>query len=212
MNNEVFQQALENISEPMIEEAAQVYDRAGLKRRKTRNILRIAAIAAVLALLLTALLWPGNDQNVSPYFSVYVYANETDTTELQMNESTLSNMLCFNSNIGVTEPTKPSFGVDVKLNDLTRDFQDLAILCNGKEIEQHFCGIFVSYVETTGTSIKDDLSPHALRIAGTVDEPTTISLILYENDKILQEYVFQVEPVKEGFNITLIENCIKPAR
>ena len=78
MNNEVFQQALENISEPMIEEAAQVYDRAGLKRRKTRNILRIAAIAAVLALLLTALLWPTEENYVTGPGMLSVHAHEVD--------------------------------------------------------------------------------------------------------------------------------------
>lgn len=60
MNSEYFSEALENISEPLIDSAARAYERAAEKQRRRRAIVRVASIAAVLALLLTWLLSPGN--------------------------------------------------------------------------------------------------------------------------------------------------------
>lgn len=222
MNNDIFQQALENISEPLIEEAAQVYDHARLKHRRMRRLLRIAAIAAVLALLLTAALWPDKDGNVNPYFSVYVYANETDIIELTTDgtRSSVSNIIPnmqlpdLNSNLdfGDNESNEPRFSIRIELNDQTKNYERMAVICNGKEIKQRLDGIFVAFIANAGNSNSDDLKPTGLSLGGTVEEATTVALVLYDDDdSVLQRYVIQVTPIEEGFNVALMENYIKPA-
>lgn len=89
MNSQEFDRALENISDPLIQEAAQVYEKSGRRRRRNKRVLRLTAIAAAVAILfLIASLLPIGGNRVSPYFAMYVYANEADLVELSADGNT----------------------------------------------------------------------------------------------------------------------------
>ena len=219
MNNEQFQQALENISEPMIEEAAQIYERAGYRHRRKQTILRVAAIAAVIAILMTALLWLDGRENPTPYFSVYVYANETDTVELQLKEDPiLSNWdptshpmydPDYSSSFGPSDSKEigPSFRIQIELNDETRRCDDLTILMDGEKVDHKFGGnVFVSYSLSTETS-----KFTALNITGIVEKSTKMDIMLYDEDAILQHYTIIITPIAEGYTVVLDKDYTSPS-
>lgn len=65
MNSEQFSQALEGISEHLVDKAATVYDRTAKKRRIVRRLLHGACAAVLaLALLIGVVLWPAEDIQV----------------------------------------------------------------------------------------------------------------------------------------------------
>ncbi len=79
MNSKKFSQALEKISDELLLDALNVYKRK--ENRKSRWI-RAAAVAATVAILLTALLWPGKTADGEPITApgiLKVYAYDTTT-------------------------------------------------------------------------------------------------------------------------------------
>lgn len=106
MNSEQFSQALEGISEHLVDKAATVYDRTAKKRRIVRQVLR-GACAAVLAvaLLIGVVLWPAEDVQVvsaAGILKAYAYDLENaagaDVSELEGIE--MEEGVEFPSNIG----------------------------------------------------------------------------------------------------------------
>ena len=214
MNNELFQQALENISEPMIEEAAQIYQCAEYKHRKKRKILRIAAIAAVLAILMTALLFLDGVKSHTPYFSVYLYANGADGIELTVDQNSA---ICnfdrsddptyrpiFDSQVtpgDSANPYKGWFHIKIRLDNRTKDYTNLSVLVDNKEIDQFTSGtVFLGY-----TSSHEE-GRTGFSLLGNVEKPTKIDLILYDDfSNVLQSYTVRVTPIDDGYKIVLEE-------
>lgn len=195
--------AITGIDEDLIDEAA-----SPSRLHPARPILRVAAIAAVIALLMTALLWPDKDGNVAPYFSVYVYADAENNTEPLTNqaESAVSNIIPNGSTVGETASTTPRFGVGVEFNSLTENYNDFKVFCNGEEVTQRYNGISVAYVLNI-----EDGKHTGLYIMGVVEESSRISLVLYDNDgSVMQRYTIDVTPSEEGYVLVLVENYICP--
>jgi len=78
MNSNQFSEALENISPPLIDSAAHAYDHPRPHRRRNRILRRIAAIAAVIAILMTALLWPSEENYITGPGVLVVRAHGVD--------------------------------------------------------------------------------------------------------------------------------------
>ena len=79
--------AITGIDEDLIDEAA-----SPSRLHPARPILRVAAIAAVIALLMTALLWPTEENYVTSQNTLKVYACEmNNTSAITPDESTLLN-------------------------------------------------------------------------------------------------------------------------
>ena len=176
--------AITGIDEDLIDGAA-----SPSRLHPARPILRVAAIAAVIALLMTALLWPDKDGNVAPYFSVYVYADAENNTEPLTNqaESAVSNIIPNGSTVGETASTTPRFGVGVEFNSLTENYNDFKVFCNGEEVTQRYNGISVAYVLNI-----EDGKHTGLYIMGVVEESSRISLVLYDNDgSVMQRYTIE---------------------
>ena len=145
MLGEQISQALGHISDAALESAMDVYKR----KQKHRSILRVAAIAAVIAILMTALLWLDGRENPTPYFSVYVYANETDSVGVLLDKSpVISNYdptkdptyrPIFDSTIGSNTSSNflaDRFVVYLTMDDHTKNYKNLAIFFDGKRVEQ----------------------------------------------------------------------------
>ena len=197
--------AITGIDEDLIDEAA-----SPSRLHPARPILRVAAIAAVLVLVITALLWPGNGE-ATPYFFVYVYADAENNTEPLTNQaqSAVSNIItndAWNPAFGQTTPAEPRFGVGVEFNSLTENYKNFKVFCNGEEVTQRGNGISVAYVLNI-----EDGKHTGLYIMGVVEESSRISLVLYDNDgSVMQRYTIDVTPSEEGYILELVENYICP--
>lgn len=189
----------------------------------SRPVLRIAAIAAVLALLLTALLWPGNDQNVSPYFSVYVYASENECEELILYSSSFSNWDPkkdpdyrpeLDSDPGIvgeensTDSTLKHLPlcIEVRLDDELQNATDrMGYFVDGEKLNRNHT-IGVGFLVNTVGEEKGYMRP---AITGYVEKPTTLDIYLYaENGDVLQHYSLIITPVSEGYKIELAKAYI----
>ena len=92
MNSEKFSQALEKVSDELLVDALNVYKR----KENRRNLwIRVTAVAATVAILLTALLWPGKTADGEPItapgiLKVYAYdiTNGNDLEEMKRYEIT----------------------------------------------------------------------------------------------------------------------------
>jgi len=208
MSGETISHALEHISDTALESAMDVYTR----KQKRRSIRRIAAIAAVIAILMTALLWLDGSGNPTPYFSVYVYANETEGVELTIDkiesfpnydpskDSTYRPI--FNSYVGLgpqSNPFENMFNIRVKLDDQTQEYDNLLIFFDGKKMEPSLSnGMLVGFCYDPTSGQK------SLSIYAEVKSITTVDLVLTTDaGDILQHYSMKVTPTSEGYEIFL---------
>lgn len=211
-NKRALYDAVTGIDDDLVEEAA-----APRVLPFPKHILRIAAIAAAVAILMTALLFLDGNNNHTPYFSVYVYANETEGVELTMDQdSAISNWdrtndptyrPIFDSHVGPGTPSNPYrdwFNIKIRLDDRTKNYENLTVFLDNKEIDQLSSGkVFVGYTSTL-EGVQTGLS-----ILGKVEKPAKIDLVLYnDSGDVLQSYTMIVSPLNEGYKIVLEEAYI----
>ena len=202
--------AITGIDEDLIDEAA-----SPSRLHPARTILRVAAIAAVIALLMTALLWPDKDGNVAPYFSVYVYANETDCEKLTLYSSVISSWDAkkdpsyrpeFDSNFGNFGEGNPhntplyTFHLQIRIDEeLQNNPMDLFI--DGKKHGQTDTVMITSPATDHLTGEKATPWP---AVVGYVEKPTSVDILLYaKNGSVLQQYSLIITPINEGYKIEL---------
>lgn len=173
---------------------------------------RVAVCATVLALLVI-LFVTGTNGDMEPYFSVYVYANETDSVELSCKGSTFfvpaydsSNAPSkkddpsyrpeFDSSLGAEGTTEPVFYLSVYLNDETKDYDCLTVFVDGQQLEPNVKEGFVGYKYKEGEIGRF--------VWLNVKKVTRLDIVFYDdNGKELQHYGMSIEPVEGGWLVTL---------
>ena len=198
--------AITNIDDDLIDEAA------APRVLKFPDVVRkIAAVAAVLAIICTLFLLDGKESPM-PFFSVYVYASETESVELTPNGTTtaVSNVAknerpLFGSSVGNgDEDREPVFCTDIVLNDSTKDYRDIEVWCNDKCVDLSVGGIFILHTMNTELNKVTGLS-----VVGTVEQASVIEIILYgEDGVVLQQYVLKVEPAHDGYKVELEKSYV----
>ena len=215
MSGEKISHALGHISDAALESAMDVYKR----KQRHRSILRTAAIAAVIAILMTALFLLDGSNSPAPYFSVYVYASETDTVEVLLDKSPIVSNYdptkdptyrpIFDSTIGTSNPSSflaNRFVLYVSLDDHTKNYENLEIFFDGEKVEQSIDKVFTSYRSHSPNSTEDKKS--TITIFGKVEIPTKVDLILYNNSgKMLQCYTMNVTPLEDGGYTIMLEKA-----
>ena len=167
---------------------------------------RVAACAAMLALLIGAMVLPGKDGEPAPFFTIHVYANETG------------------SNAGAHFPgydsappssQKTMFFVDVWLDtDLSifmpnreSERPTLRVLCNGEIVDAQDKNIMIGLLASTTS---DDVG---YSVAGRVDKPSMLEIILTAPDNsILQKcFVLVMPALFDGYVVKLIYTYVSDA-
>lgn len=208
-NHRALFDAVSDIDDDLIEAAA-----APKVLSFTKRILRVAAIAAVIAILMTALFLLDGSNSPAPYFSVYVYADGDNGIELNIEQNTV---ICncdrsndqtyrpiFDSNTNSETATNPYNGwfyIRIRLDDRTKDYQDISVLVDNKDINQFTAGTVLLGYTSSQTEGRTGFS-----LLGDVEKPTKIDLILYnDSSNILQSYTVMVTPMDDGYKIVLEE-------
>lgn len=226
MNIQEFDRALENISDLLIQEAAQVYEKSGHCRRRNKQVLRLTAIAAAVAILfLIASLLPIGDDRVSPYFAMYVYANEADLVELSADGNTfvffddISNDnekehsdLPLNSGSDSIWDGKPSFSFGIIPHESLPEYksitaiEDFAVFCNGERVIYTDGG----YIRSTSDNflvsfmVSSEKGEFGYVLGGVVEEESVLEMVLYDEDgSILQKNTVLIQPIEGGYHITI---------
>lgn len=192
--------AITNIDDDLIDEAA------APRVLKFPDVVRkIAAVAAVLAIICTLFLQDGKESPM-PFFSVYVYASETESVELTPDGTTsaVSNVIS-EKNPGVSstlfpEERKQYFSIDIMYTERTIEHSEIEILYNGKSISGSK-DVFRGFISKHGKII-------GFTVVGTVDSTSNIEVNMYGEETLLQKYVFTVAPVENGYSVKLKESYI----
>ncbi len=213
--------AVTGIEEDLIAEAAEPRVRPVPKR-----VLRVAAMAAVVAILfLAASLLPMDGDGVSPYFAVYVYANETDLVEL----STDGNTFVFFDDISNdnnkehsdlpldsgSEPLwagKPSFSFGIIPHENLPEYksitaiEDFTVFCNGERVIYTDGG----YIRSTSDNfvvafmVSKEKGEFGYVLGGVVEEESVLEMVLYDEEgNILQKNTVLINPIEGGYHITI---------
>ena len=199
--------------------------RTEASRRGWKTLARVAACAAVVALLIGAMVLPGKNGEPVPFFTIHVYANETDSVELTTdnNNSVISNVPPpdggshfpgFDS--APPSSQKPMFFVDVWLDtDLSifmpgreSERPTLTVLCNGEVVEnEKGKDIMIGFLASTTS---DDVG---YSVAGRVDKPSMLEITLIAPDNtILQKCIVLITPaLSGGYVVKLIYTYVTDA-
>ena len=187
-----------------------------------RTLWRVSAAAAVLAVLIGAFIeLPGNDSNVTPFFSIQVYANETDSVELSADgeKTAVSNVAPSNTptvSLGLHSvpppdtPPEPMFHIDIWLGEGVNVWKEyrITVLCNGEEIEgKPSDSISVFLLAST---IHKNVG---YSIGGRVDRKSEIEILLTTPDgTLLQKSTLMVYPLfSGGYRVRLVETYVDDA-
>ena len=216
-------EALGNMPDDLLLEATKI------KRKNTaaRRFLRVAAIAAAVVILFWAVsLLPFGEDRLSPYFAMYVYANEANSVELlegyiismgkgpyvsEDNNGLGSDHPYFDSTISPVEDQNAFFRFDIIPDERVRAVavDRFAVFCNGEPVEfnlnwakypavQH---IIVNRLRATDPDVFSGYCVH-----GVLKEDAVLDIILYDEEgNILQVNTVLIQPVEGGYDI-LLEN------
>ena len=184
---------------------------------------RVAAIAAaILIAFLSLALFPIDDHTAPSFFSIYVYANETESVELNLNGNTVAySNVVRNSDSGNNvlpeyptlfpsddPPVPPRFKIEL----CGVEHKILEVLCNGKLVARAVYNVEkyqdASIVYHFGCSLQMPGEPirdyEIVTIVGTVEEESVFEIMLYdENENLLQKNTISVQPAEEGYIVTL---------
>lgn len=184
------------------------------KENPRRLVRRVAACAAVLAMLIAVALF----NHAPPYFSVRVYASETDVVKIDRMGDTIfipardesydykndsSYRPIFDSNLtgeGNRLWDETCLWLEIRLDDETKNYDQISVFVNGQELQQSIQSGVLGYIFNGGEVGRFIVLP--------VENTMRISIVLYEDGKVLQEYGMEVEPVEGGWNLTLDETYI----
>lgn len=216
-------EALNGISDDLLLEAAQMTKK---KTNRAAKLLRVSAIAAALTILfLIASLLPIGGDPVSPYFAVYVYANEADLVELSADGNTfvffedISNDnnrehgdLPLNSGSEPLWAGKPTFSFGIILHESLPEYnsitaiEDFAIFCNGKRVVYTDGGYIKSISDNFFVSflVSSEKGEYGYVLGGVVEEEAVLEMVLYDEDgSILQKNTVLIQPIEGGYHITI---------
>ena len=187
------------------------------KEQKTRPsawmiVRRAAAVAAVLAIVLTAIAFG----NAEPFFLVRVYANETESVELDREGSTFF-VPEYDASTFPTRKDDPSYRPELDsylfdhnplwdeervciglwLDDETKDYDALSIFVDGQQIQQAFTGKgFVAYITN------DEAEGRLVYVLA--DDVTRVDIVLSDDDgRKLQHYGMVITPKEGGWEVRL---------
>lgn len=189
---------------------------AEMENKKSVNgwvlVRRAVACAAVLALLLTVFLL----DNSEPYFSIHVYANETDSVKLDRQGATFF-IPAYDASSQPSKENDPSYRpildsslfdngslwdeqrccIRLQLNDETKRVDQLIILVDGQEIQQDIMGEVLVLNYSKGEE-------KGRMIYVLVEKATRVDVVLYDdNGEKLQHYGMAITPEKGGWSVTL---------
>jgi hypothetical protein len=182
-----------------------------------RTLWRVAAAAAVVAILIGAFIGLlGNDSNVTPFFSIQVYANETDSVELSADgeKTAVSNVAPSNTypelgllSAPLPDTPEPMFWITIWLGEGCSMYKEhrLTVLCNGKEIEgKSSDSIKIAFA----ASIENDDVGYC--IFGRVRKIANLKISLTTPDgTLLQESIVRIYPLLSGgYYVHLVDTSI----
>lgn len=176
------------------------------------NIRRVAVCTTLVITLLISVFALGN---TTPYFTVRVYANETDSVTLNRQGYTffVSAYDETSTNSREDDPSyrpeldstlfddkplwdEPRFWLQLWLDDKTINHDQIIIFVDGQRLDQNYQNGFWGYIS------KGDARGRFIALA--VERTTYINIVLYDDDgKVLQEYGMEVEPAEGGWYVTL---------
>lgn len=182
------------------------------KQKPRTNPWRTARRVAVCALLVVALLFGFFDYRSAPYFTIRVYASETDSVTLSPKDATIfvpvldmsqikndpSYRPEFDSTLGSNWEAASIFLLSVYLNDETKDYEQINVFVDGRLLGPNSTDGFVGYM------FKDGEIGRFIRL--DVNKNTRLDIVFCdENGKELQHYGVRIEPAEGGWNVTLDE-------
>lgn len=220
MKNETFKEAFSSVtaSDDMVNKAMQIPAENEIRPSFSgwQIARRVAAAAVIVAVLIGVMVGlPTKDGELVPFFSIHVYANETDSVELSVDgvSSAVSNIIKdsnhqFNSFFGEPDSlfSGPSFSIDVTLDDSTRAYTEITVMCNGEPVKTNFSKKI--YIVESFNVENGELT--GIRILGTADKYTQIDVILTDaNNNVLQHSTMGISVLAEnGYDVRLIESHI----
>lgn len=214
--------ALGDISDVHLESAMNAYKR---RKRQRNGWIRTTAIAvAVVIAFLMMLQFVTEDDQVMSYFSIYVYANETNSVEMlegyklpmgkgpyvsEDNNGLGSDHPYFNSSISPIDDQDAFFRFDIIPDEsiLAVAIDRFAVFCNGERVEfnldwakdptsQH---IIVNRLRSTDPDIFPGYCVH-----GILKEDALLDIVLYDEEgNVLQINTVLVQPVEGGYMISM---------
>lgn len=203
-------------SEDLMEEVLSLEKENRKSSNGRKMIWRVAACAAVLVLLVAVAF--GNSE---PFFSVQVYASETDYVKFDQKGDTIfipapddSDDFSYRDDPSyrpeldsyITEEggkllNGPGFWLQLWLDDKTIDYDQIIIFVDGQQLDQSYHNGFWGYIS------KEDAKGRFIAIA--VEKTTYVNIVLYDaNGKVLQEYGMEVKPVEGGWYVILDKTYI----
>ena len=212
--------AVSGIDPALVQEAT-----APKSSRVLHIVRRAAAAAAMLAVMIGMFIGlPGKDSEPAPFFSIHVYANETDIVELSTDSESfiVSNVVDSNASTDLPglnsappsdKAPEPKFlievwlGTDVSIWFPSRGDErpNLTVTCNGVAIEeQNDEDITIGFLASTTS---DEVG---YGIMGKVDELTNLQIILTAPDgTLLQKSDIQIAPIAAGgYEVTLVNSYV----
>lgn len=221
-NDRALFDAVSGIDPELIQEAAEPR-----VRPVPRRALRLAAIAAMVAILfLAAALLPIDSEKGSPYFNIYVYANETDRVELQEGDvlpvANGSFESANNNGLGIDNPYFSStifpardpnsffmFCVIPNESILSVAEDRYAVFCNGEQVDfdviEWAKDPTAQYVHVARLRFPDPEAFNGYLVDGVVTEASVIEVVLFTEDgDVLQKNTVWISPVDNGFIIKLL--------
>ena len=186
-----------------------------MKSKPAIDVWKMTHRVAVCSLLLVALVLAMAEYNAKPYFVISVYANETDSIELNRKGSTIfvpandsSNAPSkkddpsyrpeFDSTLGSEGTMEQMFYLSIYLNDETKNYDYLNVFVDGQLLGPNSKEGFVGY------KFKNGEVGRFVRL--DVNKNTRLDIVFCdENGKELQHYGMRIEPVEGGWNVTLDE-------
>ena len=210
MSKFILSKAMGNIPDDMLREAMEVKKHTGRKW-----ILRAAACAAVLALLIGAMLFGNGSGKNPPFVSVIVYAADGHGVELKLPDenSAVSNVtdeddLSYSSG-PLPEPDKIRFRFSILLNEYEKKYSSYKVYQDGNELirlntKELSVGTAFSF-EANQENGKDQYTVSTQTIVtGRTEKKTEIEIhYLKENGDLLLKCVISITPQAEDFLIVL---------
>ena len=209
MSKFILSNAMGNIPDDMLAEALEVKKNNGRKW-----IIRAAACAAMVALLIGAMLFGDGTGEKAPFISVIVYADDGNAVELKLPDqnSAISNT----TNGGYLsappiEDDKTRFFFYVLLNEYEKQYVGYKVYQDGKELKrENTKELTVATVFSVETNKENGKDQHNVStqtsVCGYTEKKTVLEIhYLKEGGALLLKCVISVTPQEDDFLIVLEE-------
>ena len=218
MSKFVLSKAMGSIPDEMLQEAMTIKKNTGRKW-----IIRAAACAAMLALLIGAMLFGDGTGEKASFISVIVYADGENGVELKLPDQNSAvsyvkdEYLGYYSSGPSTDEDKTHFYFGIRLNEYERQYTDYKVYKNGKEVEKGK-RIDDLWAATTWSVTEFDDRGYPYKqgwqttVTGYTEEKIEIEIhYLKERGDLLLSCKISVTPQEEGFLIVLEEVYVPEA-